>query len=155
MWCQTLAIIALALTLAGLVVRSFGWLVRWRGRRRLGDRAITRAARGRSLRVLVQGTRVFEGMSTTKANRTVGDLWLAADAFVLACNRGVLVDATATSGRTLTSARCTGPGRLVLEGEVATPEGPPGLYRVEAQLDDAEAWAAALQPFVQAGSAAR
>lgn len=149
MWWQALVLVVIALTGAGFALRGMGWLVRGRARRRLGDRAIVREARGRSMRVLVQGTNVFEGMSTTKANRTAGDLWLASDMLVVACNRGVLIEVSGSTAGTLTASKCTGPARLVLEGAVPVADGQPGLYRIEVQIDDAPGWASAIAPFVR------
>ena len=102
------------------------------------------------MRVLVQGTRALPGMKASSANRTIGDLVLLADRFVLTTGRGVLADLRTDRGRRFTSVRCTGPGRLVIEGDVPGPNpDKKGLYRVEMILDDAGDWAEVLKPWVR------
>ncbi|MBW1881469.1 MAG: hypothetical protein JRJ84_24190, partial [Deltaproteobacteria bacterium] len=71
------------------------------------------------------------------------------DRFLLTSNRGLLADLGPDRGRRFTSVRCTGPGRLVIEGDVPRGDDARGLYRFELVLGDAPAWAEALAPFVR------
>jgi len=128
----------------GAALKGVSWFRRWRVVRQVDPATITREARGVSMRVSVQGSRLLPGMSRTRANRTRGDLLLLKDRLLLASNRGTLLDLRKDRGRKLSSARCTGPGRLVLEGEIPVPSGPPGLFRIELQLADAPVWADAV-----------
>lgn len=144
---QALLLVALITALVRGVVHVRGWLLR--RRIRAAAEGIERIAEGVSLRVLVEGTAVLPGLRARGANRTRGDLVLCADRFLVVSNRGCVLDLRRGSGSGLTSARCTGPGRLVLEGRVPSPSGRPGLYRVEAPVDDAEGWAVALRPFTR------
>lgn len=135
-----------------IIVGSILKLLSWRKRTALvqiPEDRIVRQLRGASMRVLTQGPPVFPGMSTNKANRTLGDLVLTADRLLLVCNRGKLLDIGDKHGRKLGSARCTGPQRLILEGELPVPQGVVGRYRIEIVTPDAPAWAAALAPWVQ------
>ena len=105
-----------------------------------------------TLRVLVQSTGVLPGMSPRAANRTRGDLTLSDGRFLVACNRGVLVDAMRDRARGLRSVRSTGPGKLVIEGDVARPGKPASLWRIEVGgLDGVREWVDALQPWVRDG----
>lgn len=145
-------VVVVAVVAAGAALRAAGWWTVRRGAARVPRDQVVRAARGVTLRVLVQGTRLFPGMSTRYANRTRGDLVLGRDRFVLATRRGVLIDLGPGHGRPLGSVRCTGPGRLVLEGDAPGSRGAMGLYRVEVTVDDAEGWAEALRPYARAGN---
>ena len=145
---QALIVVVGSLVLVGSILK----LVSWRRRVALvqiAEDQIVRQLRGASMRVLTQGPPVFPGMSTSKANRTLGDLVLTADRLLLVCNRGKLLDIGANHGRKLTSARCTGPGRLILEGALPVPRGVVGRYRIEIIAPDATQWAAALAPWVE------
>lgn len=144
------ALILLVLVVAvGAALRGASWWTLRRGAARVPRDQVVREARGVTLRVLVQGTRVFPGMSTRYANRTRGDLVLGRDRFVLATRRGVLVDLGPGRGRPFGSVRCTGPGRLVIEGDAPGSRGSTGLYRIELTVDDAQGWAEALRPFAR------
>lgn len=146
------ALVVLVLVVAvGAALRGAAWWSRRRAAARVPRDELVREARGVTLRVLVQGTRVFPGMSTRYANRTRGDLVLGRERFVLATNRGVLADLAPGRGRAFTSVRCTGPGRLVIEGDAPGARGERGLYRIEVTVADAAQWAAALRPFVREG----
>lgn len=144
----TAAILTLVLVVAmGAALRTAAWWTRLRSVSRIPPEQRVREARGVTMRVLVQGTQAFPGMSTRNANRTRGDLVLGRDRFVLATNRGLLADLGPGHGRAFTSVRCTGPGRLVIEGDAPSSSGTTGLYRIEITMPDAEGWAEALQPF--------
>lgn len=144
--------VALALVLfAGYAaVKVAGRLRRLAGVRRLPEAAVLRAARGADLTVTLFRTRPFLGMRPGRPHPAHGDLLLTADRLLLATDRGVLADLRVAGPSRLASARCTGPGRLVLEGQVPHPSGPAGLYRIELVVDDAPAWVEALGPFADA-----
>ena len=146
---QALFIVVGSLLLLGAVLKLISWYRRSQLTHKIPEDQIVRALRGASLLVRTQGPPVFPGMSTTKANRSIGDLVLTADRMLLVCNRGPLLDIGPERGRKLSSARCTGPGRLVLEGELPVPAGVTGRYRIEVAADDAPSWASALAPFVR------
>ena len=146
---QALIVVLVALFGVGVGLKLLSWWKRQVALQGIDPGAIVRQRRGVSMRVLVQGTRALPGMTTNKANRTTGDLVLLADRFVLATGRGAVADLREGRGRLFTSVRCTGPGRLVIEGDVPNPSGNPGLFRVEVMLDDAREWADALKPWVR------
>lgn len=146
---QALIVVLVALFAVGVGLKLMSWWKRQAALSGIDPDAIVRERRGVSMRVLVQGTRALPGMTTNKANRTTGDLVLLADRFVLATGRGAVADLREDRGRRFTSVRCTGPGRLVIEGDVPNPNGNPGLFRVEVMLEDAREWADALKPWVR------
>ncbi|MBX2803099.1 MAG: hypothetical protein KTR31_35795 [Myxococcales bacterium] len=139
-------IVLSALVVAGAGLKGWGWWVRSRALGKLTD--VQRQQRGVTLRVMVRGTEVLPGMRSGRTHRSTGDVALTSRRFLLVSNRGVLVDVDQERGRTLTSARCPGPGKLVLEGRVPRPDGRHGAYRIEAIVNDAPGWASSLQPFV-------
>ena len=149
---QALTMVLVALFGVGVGLKLMSWWRRQNALAGIEPDQIVRERRGVSMRVLVQGTRALPGMTTNKANRTTGDLVLLADRFVLTTGRGAIADLRDGRGRRFTSVRCTGPGRLVIEGDVPNPNGKSGLYRVEMMLEDAGEWADALQPWVQEGA---
>jgi hypothetical protein len=133
---------------AGVVLRGIGWLTRDRVVRAIPAHTVRRSARGVSLRVLTAGPTTFPGMNPSRANRTVGDLVITDDRFVVVCGRGLLIDARAGAGGLITSARAPGPDRLVVEGRTPAPTGEPGTFRVELVVPDARGWADAIRPFL-------
>ena len=148
---QLVAALLVAAFLIGALAKWNRWSVRQRGLARLGDAKFERVSRGVDLRVLVQGSRRLASLNPNKRNRTRGDIAITDDRLLIASARGVLVDARVGQDR-LTSARCTGPGRLVLEGTMPHPNGTPGQFRIETVVDNAQAWALALAPWVASGS---
>ncbi len=151
-WVKALVLVLTALVVSGALLRGLGW---WRRRLALDgirDEDVVRRATGVRMRVLVHGTRAVPGMGRRRASRTTGDLVLLRDRFVLATGQGVLADLRPDRGRRFSSARCTGPGRLVIEGDLPSPRGQPGLYRVEIAVPDAPEWARALRPWVREGA---
>lgn len=146
------ALVFLALFLVGAAVRAGGAWARRRHVAAIGRP--DRTAAGVRVRATVDGSAVLPGMKPGRGNVTIADLALGGGRFVLSSERGVLVDVGASHGRPLGSARCTGPGRLVLEGDAPRLTGPPGSWRMEITIDDAEGWARALQPYVAGGSSA-
>jgi hypothetical protein len=143
---SALIVVLVALVAAGAVLRGWSFYRRRRALATLGDAEVLRACHGVSMKVLHNGA--FPGLSKTKALRTRGDLALTHDRFLLTSGRGTLVDLRPGRGIPLSAARCPGPRRLILEGEIGAPTGGPSRYRVELLVDDADAWARELQPFV-------
>lgn len=127
----------------GLIALSVGWsrLRRWRALRRFGP---TLVARDVSFRVSLSGIRGWGDLDSDGPTVIRADLAVRDDAFLVVSEAGVLLGADGPG--TLTEARAPGPRRLVLEGK-----GPDraGRFRMEALCDDAEGWAARLQPFLQ------
>jgi hypothetical protein len=146
MWAG-LAVVLAGSIVAGATLRGLAWGRRRRMTAGVDEEAITRAVRGVSLRVLVSGAAALPSMSTTKANRTVGDVVVTGDRMLVVCSRGTLVDIRPGRGRTLKSVRSPGPGRLVIEGEVPAASGDPGSYRIELIVEDANAWVDELSRF--------
>ncbi len=145
-WLITLVVL---ITVGGVLKGWSRWL-RTRALSALPADQRQRVARGITLRVMVRGTAVLPGMRPNRTHRTTGDLALASDRFLIASNRGTLIDVGDGHGRRFDSVRCTGPGKLVIEGSVSRPDGRSGLYRIEAFLEDASVWADALQSYVDA-----
>lgn len=130
----------------GAAVRGAGV---WARRRRLA--AIPepeRAAWDVRVRATVESSTVLPGMKAGKNNVTNADLVVGGGRLLLSSQRGLLVDVGPGHGRPLGAARCTGPGRLVLEGDVPRITGDVAAWRMELAIDDAEGWAEALRPFV-------
>ncbi len=149
---EAVAIVVGVLLVVGAAMRGWSWWARARVLRTIDAQAIVRQARGQSLRVLVHGPTALPGMNPRRANRTTGDLVLTADRLLVTSGRGTLVDLRPGRGRKLSSVRCPGPGKLVIEGDSPGPRDTMGLFRIETMLDDAPGWAEALQPFVREGS---
>lgn len=147
MW-NSLLIVAVLVLAVFAARRTWASVLRARAGRLVPPEVRLRAEGNIPIRVLLYRTRSFRGMDPKRVNRTLGDLLLSSDRFVIASNRGVLVDVGPDRGRRFTSARCTGPGRLIIEGEIPNPGQEMGLYRFELSVADAAAWATALEPFV-------
>jgi len=111
---------------------------------------VVRHARSVSVRALVYGTVPVLGLKPRRPNRCRGDMVLTRDRFLLSTRRGPLADIGEGRGRRFTSVRCTGPGRLIMEGRLPQARGDAGVFRFELHLPDAVDWAHALQPFVEA-----
>jgi hypothetical protein len=148
---EAVAIVFGGLLVIGAAMRAASWWQRARVLRSIPADQVVRQARGQSLRVLVHGPTALPGMNPRRANRTTGDLVLTHDRLVITSGRGTLVDLRADRGRRLTSVRCPGPGKLVVEGDSPGPRQTTGLFRIETMIDDAPAWAEALQPYVRQG----
>lgn len=142
--------IALALVLFGGfgLVKVAGHVRRWRGRRRVGAAPLVRERRGVDLRITLWRTRGWLGLEPGRAHPARADLLLTADRFLVASDLGVLADVGPGAVAPLRSARCTGPSRLVLEGDVPGVTDAVGRWRMELVLEDAPAWATTLTPFV-------
>lgn len=150
MW-ESLAIIAGVLFASGLALRSMGWLVRTRGLRRLGEAQRVREARGVDLRLMIQG-QALRGFRPGRTHVLRGELVLTEDRLLLSTQRGIALDERV--GGSLVSVRCTGPARLVLEGEQPARDRSkaPTLYRLELVLPKAGAWARAIGPLCREGA---
>jgi hypothetical protein len=149
MW-EAAAVVAGALFVSGATVRALSAYNRRRGLALLGDAPRNLEARGVHLRIKIEGARM-RGVEPGRLHKRVGDLALAGEHFVLSTGSGVVLDER-EGGRTMTSVRCPGPGRLVIEGEVPTATGVPAPYRIELVADDAPAWATALGPLARDGA---
>jgi hypothetical protein len=142
----------LLVTVAALVgVAAVAHLLGLRRRRaalaRLGP-DLTRVSTGVAIRVTARGIRWWPFLDLDRPRSLNGDLGLGRDRFVVTSSHGVLIERTGADGPAITSARCTGPRRLVIEGDVTAGEAP-ATWRFEIGVDDAEGWAAALAPFVR------
>lgn len=144
---QAVVVVVVALTVLGALRHGWGVLVRRRGLARLGGADLLRLERGTTVRVRLQGMPPILGLSPRRTSRLAADLALAADRFLIATERGILADLGPGHGRPFTSVRCTGPGRLLIEGDLPRADGGRGLYRFEIVVDDGPGWAAALQRF--------
>jgi len=102
------------------------------------------------IRAMSYGTAKVMGLDPRRAVRLTGRMALSKDRFVLVTDQGRFADVRIDQRRLLTSARCTAPGRLVLEGTIPQAGRAPGVYRLEVLFAEAPAWAEALQPFVDA-----
>jgi len=148
MW-KPVVLILVALTVLAALRRSWGWWLRRRGLAALGQEQLLRLERGVPIRALLYGMPPMLGLNPKRTNRLKGDLALTGDRFLLTSNRGLLADLGPDHGRRFTSVRCTGPGRLVIEGDTPRADGSRGLYRFELVVEDAPGWADALSPFVR------
>ncbi len=146
-WVGILAIAGVAIGL-GAAIRGAGALRRRRGTRRIPPALRTRQAQRIRVRVEVDASSVLPGMNAARRNVTTADLALSEARMVLSSERGVLLDLTAGRSRPLRAARCTGPGRLVLEGDAPRMNGEVGQFRIELAIDHAEAWASDLRRYV-------
>lgn len=151
---EAVVLVIAVVVLLGVATRVWWWWSRRTQLARVAGWPRRREALGRSLRVLVSG-RALPGMNPKKSNRTTGDLVIATSEagegrLVVASARGLLLDIGPGRGRPLRSARCTGPGRLVIEGDTPIGDGSAGAFRLEVTVDDAEGWASDLRPFTKA-----
>lgn len=96
--------------------------------------------------LVVHGTSKLLGFEPDTLHHLDVDLVLTEARFAVVCGRGLLVDARLDGAR-LTSARCTGPARLVLEGDVPSPHALTPKLRLELTVADAQDWATALAPW--------
>lgn len=141
---QATLVVLAALFVVGLLLKGWVVFLRRRGLARLGDEPRLVHARGVSVRAYVEGGR-WRGLAPRRAYRTTADMAVTSKRFVLSSGRGIWVDRPAGSNEGL-RARSTGPGRLVLEGEVQGNKATV-LYRLELVVADANAWVRALGPF--------
>ena len=143
-WFLVATLVALAGLLAGLL--AAGRLRRRSIFAEVAQGQATKAAHAVTCGLLVHGTRKLLGFEPNAVHHLQVDLVLAPARFGVVCDRGLLVDARIDGAR-LTSARCTGPGRLVVEGDVPSPHAVVPKFRLELTLPDAEGWATALAPW--------
>ena len=146
---QAVALVVVAVALLGGLRRGWGLWLRRRGLARLAGAPLRRHARGVPVRVMLQGTPLLLGMRPNRRHRLRADLALTTDRFLIATDRGILADLGPSHGRPFASVRCTGPGRLVIEGDLPRADGRKGLFRFEIVVDDAPGWARDLGPFTQ------
>ena len=149
---KAVIVVLVALTLLGVARQLAGWWRRERVVRGLDASTVRRMVRGVSMRVLVTGVKHWRGLDSRRRTGLTGDLVLQEGRFLLVTDRGVLLDLAADGDQGIRSARCTGPGRLVIEGETGRDD---GLYRFEMVVQDAQGWAADLAPFARGEEGAR
>ncbi len=142
----------LVVTLVALAALLIGLVVAGRVRRRrlvaeIAQQGVLKSAPAVTCGLLVHGTTKLLGFEPDTVHHLDVDLVLTTSRFAVVCGRGMLVDARVDGAR-LTSARCTGPGRLVIEGDIAAPRAVRPTFRLELTVPDAEAWALATAPFV-------
>lgn len=106
-----------------------------------------RIAHGVYARVMARGM-TFRGFRSGRQTRTKVDMVLTQKQLLVVSNRGTLFDirAGAAKGR-IGSVRCSGPGRLLFEGERQEASKKATSYRVEISLPTATSWAQDLAPF--------
>ena len=100
------------------------------------------------IRAMSYGTAPVMGLDPKRAVRLTGRMAMSKERFVLVTDQGRFTDIRIDQKRLLTSARCTAPGRLVIEGTIPQAGRSPGVYRLELLFEQATEWALALQPFV-------
>lgn len=141
---QAVVVVVVAVTLLGGAKRLVGWWQRERVVRSLDPEVLRRMDRGVSARAIVAGVKRWRGLDARRRTGLRADLLLAGDRFLLATDRGLFLDVHADSEGPLTSIRCTGPGRLVIEGDIGRDD---ARFRFEITVGDAQGWAAELAPF--------
>lgn len=149
----------MVLSVLGLALAGLAWVtvpILWGRRRRalarssLGDAPLRLASPHASGRLTVSGRKSVLTLPPGPPVLLRVDLWLTADRLIIASQAGVLVDAPVQAdGSPLRSARCTGPGRLVVEGETAG-----GAWRLDVATPDAEGWSRELAAMLPAGASA-
>ena len=133
----------LAIILSFAILAGFGGLMtlgrRQRRRRasQVPDHEVVKIARGVPARVFVDQD-VLEGPRKGVINRSPADLVLTADRLIIATRHGRVLELTKANPG---SVRCTGPRRLIIEGERLRKSGSMKV-RLELIVDDAEVWAA-------------
>lgn len=110
---------------------------------RIPDDLVVKMVRGVGARVFVDKD-MIDGPKAGVINNTPADLVLCADRLIVATRHGRILELTPGAG----SVRCTGPRRLVIEGERLRKHGPMKV-RIEALVDDAEQWAELAQARLQ------
>lgn len=144
------------LVVFGMVLGAGGVVAVSRNRRRARaatvpqGETLLREARDCGSRVFVSSD-VIGGPSADKINRSPADLVLTDKRLLVATRHGRVLEITAGSGG---SVRCTGPRRLVIEGERPQKD---GVMHVRAELivPDAEVWAALASEQLQTEARAR
>lgn len=106
-----------------------------------------RISHGVYARVMAKG-KTFRGFRSGHQTKTTVDMVLTKKQFLVVSNRGTLFDIRAEAARgRIGSVRCTGPGRLLFEGERQEANKKTTKYRVEISIPTATAWAQDLAPF--------
>ena len=103
---------------------------------------------GFTLAHLYRVRRAFVGISSRYLNRVKIDVLLTEAASSWSLVGAYCLISASSKGRRFQSVRCTGPQRLVIEGDVPGVS-VAGSYRFELVLDDAQEWARALEPLVE------
>jgi hypothetical protein len=131
----------LAVLLIGVLaaVKLLGHVRRRAALRGLEGDTLLRLAPHVAARLALWRTGPVLGLLPGRTHALRVDLALTDDRLLLATDAGVLLDLHRSQAAMLRSARCTGPGRLVLEGALGE-----GTWRLDVVVHDAEAWAAQL-----------
>lgn len=145
-----LAVLVVLLLVALAIPPLIGRWRRRRAREALEGTPMVLAAPHSTARLLFQGKRPLLGLEPNTPHLMRADVYLTEDRLVIVSNEGVLIDLRRDGPHPLRSARCVGPGRLVLEGTLER-----GAWRLELAEAGAEQWATALAPFVRPQDAAR
>ncbi len=125
-------------------------LLRQQAYTRIGHGRILRRAEKVPMTVLLHRTGPILGMKPGKEHAVRANLAVSDDRFILACDKGVLVDLGPRRGRMLSDVRATpSENKLVLEGTVSSMTGPDGTYVLSLRVPDAEGWVQTLQHFTQ------
>ncbi|MCB9741094.1 MAG: hypothetical protein H6741_29610 [Alphaproteobacteria bacterium] len=139
---MTSYLLSLGIVLAVVIALTAG-LQLYRGavRRRAATppqgEAIQRQAQSIAARIFVDRS-IFNGPQARKTNRAPADLVLTPERLLVATHHGRILELTRGNPG---FARCTGPRRLVIEGQRPMKDGAVQV-RVELILDAAEQWAA-------------
>ena len=154
MWLSIAGMVG-GLLVLGAGIRGLAWLRRTRARRWVEAADVVLEAHAISARVLCQGRPLLPSMRSDRANRTIVDLIRTDEKLLISSSRGPLLFLEVGGEQKITSARAPGPGRLVVEGNVPPQKNVEsvssthvGSYRLEFVVPDAQAWVAALEPFV-------
>lgn len=140
-----------ALAVVGLGVLFVGGRVaaRWRRRRWASALGGRWSRSGLAARWSVRAGAPTLGFAAGETHEVSVDLVVGEHASVV-CDRGVLVRFGPGRVELLRSVRSPGPGRVVLEGEMASPLAPPPAFRLELTTADAPQIVAAFRPFAEA-----
>lgn len=133
----------LAILLSLLILAGLGGLMslsRQQRRRRASqvpDHEVVKIARGVPARLYVDHD-VLDGPRKGVINRSPADLVLTPTRLIIATRHGRVLELTKANPG---SVRCTGPRRLIIEGERLRKQGTMKV-RLELIVDDAESWSA-------------
>ena len=92
------------------------------------------------------------GFKSGRGVRVRTSLFATADRVVVVTREGKIADLVLGAQQKLKTARCTAPGRLVVEGTIPQIGRGDGLYRLELNFAEAKKWESVLLPFVETGS---
>ena len=146
---RAIGYVLVSLMSVSIFLRLKSWSRRTQWKKRVNRADVIRLEQRVPMKVLLMGSALLPGMHPTRVNRTRGDLVMTKNRFLMTSNRGMLVDLGPHSGRYMTSARCTGPQRLVIEGNLVSSTGKQGSYRFECVVGDGVVWSQLLEKYIQ------